>query len=92
MSQILGKEKDDASVSGGVVVSSKLSKGERSLQTKNSSGYLVRPLPWAVGRISGSEMEVTEGPPAGTLALPPTAGPLSAQQMRAHMGGGGITT
>ena len=91
MSQILGKEKDDASVSGGVVVSSKLNMRKIFANT-NSSGYLVHPLPWAEGRITGSEMEVTEGPRAGTLALPPTAGPLSAQQMRAHMGGGGITT
>ena len=62
------------------------------MQPTNSSGYLVRPPPWAEGGVTGSEMEVTEGPRAGTLALPPTARPLPARQMWAHVGGGGITS
>lgn len=66
-------------------------KGERSLQTANSTRYHVHLPPLAEGEVRGSEMEVTVVPLAGTQSLPPTARLLPAQHMHACVGGGGVT-
>lgn len=82
----------DVSASGGVVRRKLSSKGERSLQTTDSNGYLLHPPPFAEGEVTGSEMEVIVIPLAGTWALLPTAGLPAALQMHSRVGGGGVTT
>lgn len=69
-------------------MSSKLNKGRKIFANTNSSGYLVRPPPWAEGRVQAQRWR-QEGPRAGAPWLPGLQASLCPAQMRAHVGGGG---